>query len=350
MNDVKIKEKNSPKSQGKSELVIEITQFCPQECIFCSSDAGPHQTTQLSLDEIRKIVLDAKKLQINSIHLSGGEPLSHPDMELILDFLAELDLPIVIYTCGIYQIDGKRTTLPENLIKKISTIKNCIIRFNFQAASRDIFEEITQTPGSFKLAKQSLKLCKKYKIPREAHIVPTLLNLPVLKKTIRFLLKSGISKVKILRFVAQGRGEVKRSKVDPLVNPELYWSTLNSLKNIYNPQQVEIGSAFSCRSNAHEACSAGIKKMAITPKYFVYPCVAFKSTKGRSLEGKSLIEITHDTDFSPDFQRIKHSKCNDCYLEKECDEICPKQIDLCNKFKSNSKIEEKNRVLLTQNS
>ena len=320
-----------------SELVLEITQFCPQNCIFCSSNAGPRRKLNLDLEKIYQIISDAKALHIQSIHLSGGEPLSHPDIIPILYQLFKYNFEIIVYSCGLGYNSKGISVIPEDLIKIMSKIKNCRIRFNFQSSIEKNFENITRTRGSYKIALSSLKMFKKYQIPIEAHIVPTLLNLTELEKTINFLLKEGVEKVKILRFIPQGRGLKNRELVDPDFNPEMYKQVLQSIKNHFSPNQVEIGSAFSCLSSSSDFCTAGIKKLAITPMNELFPCVAFKTLHGTPLNEKSLFNTIKNNNFLDNLRKISATKCEDCGRKNDCDEICPRQIMLCKNFLPNFK-------------
>jgi hypothetical protein len=57
------------------ERTIYITNRCPHECSFCSTDAKPDGVTFLTLDEIREW-LDRENP--DWVHVSGGEPLLNP--------------------------------------------------------------------------------------------------------------------------------------------------------------------------------------------------------------------------------------------------------------------------------
>lgn len=68
-------------------LLIAITNRCNLRCLHCGFSAGPEETDQLSSKDIKEII-DANR-DINSITLTGGEPLVHPDFWDIADYLGE---------------------------------------------------------------------------------------------------------------------------------------------------------------------------------------------------------------------------------------------------------------------
>ncbi len=69
------------------DLLVAITNRCNLRCLHCGFSAGPEEKEQLSFEEIREII-DANR-DIESITLTGGEPLVHPDFWEIADYLGE---------------------------------------------------------------------------------------------------------------------------------------------------------------------------------------------------------------------------------------------------------------------
>ena len=63
------------------EVTIELTNYCPNECPYCSSNAGPEGSDYLSVETITGFLKDDEYDRIN---ISGGEPLSHPQFYNIL--------------------------------------------------------------------------------------------------------------------------------------------------------------------------------------------------------------------------------------------------------------------------
>jgi molybdenum cofactor biosynthesis enzyme MoaA len=77
------------------EMTLEITDKCPLRCIHCSSSP---KRGELSFDEIKETI-DRYPI-IESVVLSGGEPLMHPEVEAIIEWLLEKDLQLMLYTSG----------------------------------------------------------------------------------------------------------------------------------------------------------------------------------------------------------------------------------------------------------
>lgn len=68
-----------------SEITIELTDYCPHTCPFCSSKAGPNGKRYITMQTIRSLVTD----KYDVINLSGGEPLAHPLLWPIIQYCQE---------------------------------------------------------------------------------------------------------------------------------------------------------------------------------------------------------------------------------------------------------------------
>jgi organic radical activating enzyme len=102
------------------ELTIEITNWCDNECDFCSSDAtteGKHLPFEVIKDFL------SKYNDIIRINISGGEPLAHPDFYKILRYCKMLTENVWVYTNAIPNI-----AYNTHVLKEINVMANvCIV-------------------------------------------------------------------------------------------------------------------------------------------------------------------------------------------------------------------------------
>lgn len=106
------------------EITFELTNYCPHNCAYCSSDATDKRDEATYLD-FDHIAVELFGTRYDRIILSGGEPLSHPLFYDILQLCKKHTDDVVIYsnaiTHTIYNhnvIDGvyleaNMTVLPE---------------------------------------------------------------------------------------------------------------------------------------------------------------------------------------------------------------------------------------------
>ena len=82
------------------ELTIEITNYCPHGCAYCSSDttASFSAGAFLQYDRIMEVLGDRK---YEHIIISGGEPLAHPDFYKILILCERHSDDVVVYSNAI---------------------------------------------------------------------------------------------------------------------------------------------------------------------------------------------------------------------------------------------------------
>jgi len=89
------------KETGMRELTLELTNYCPHNCPFCSSDAGPSKSAMLPLADALRHIHSAKWDRIN---LSGGEPLAHPRFWAILQNCNTACADVVLYSNALHHV------------------------------------------------------------------------------------------------------------------------------------------------------------------------------------------------------------------------------------------------------
>ena len=319
----------------EKELLIEITNKCPLNCIYCSSNSNVRKNTFIDKKILKKIILDAKKVGIEVIQLSGGEPFQHPDINEIIDFILKKGLKLEIYTCGNAYINGEYHSIPKDFIKYHEGNPNLTLRFNFQTIDLKAYEYLTNNPLALKNLIISIKNCTSYNINTEVHIVPTNINIKQLDSTINYLINElHISHIKILRLIFHGRAQIN-SEILIFDENELY-NKIYSLKQKFENSKVEIGSAFSILSNTCTECQAGINKFMITTDLKLFPCTAFKNRTDcyiRVNHQNSLKKIiTHQLIHRKLQSFNEHLKCNYCISRVNCIEICPIQKMICKRI------------------
>lgn len=89
------------------ELVIEISAVCNLKCVHCfrrvAVDLKPHQ---MDLNLFKNLIIEASEIGVKKIVFSGwGEPLIHPNIDLMIKFCKMLKLDTALNTNGILLSD-----------------------------------------------------------------------------------------------------------------------------------------------------------------------------------------------------------------------------------------------------
>ncbi len=81
----------------KDEITLEITNFCPHKCRFCSSDAinDIEKATFMDVITVHKVLHGTT---FKHIIISGGEPLAHPNFYEIYRECACHTEDVVVYS------------------------------------------------------------------------------------------------------------------------------------------------------------------------------------------------------------------------------------------------------------
>ncbi|MEJ5240534.1 MAG: radical SAM protein [Anaerolineales bacterium] len=104
-----------------------LPRTCNLRCRHCYTSAGKPDADNLSLDEIKSIVVQAKALGARTVRIAGhGEPLLWPDIWELIDFVTDCGMKTMFFTNGT-MIGHKEAewllTRPVSLIVKFNSKK-----------------------------------------------------------------------------------------------------------------------------------------------------------------------------------------------------------------------------------
>jgi len=332
-----------------NELSIELTNRCPLNCIYCSSNSNLDRNTFLDLQKIIDTIENVKsKFRINTISLSGGETFLYPNFEKLLDYLAQQDLEVIIYTSGIaIDENNKRCSLPENLVTHLSRNKTKLtIVINIQGNDKNLIESINRIPNSFELVEESIDKLLKKKIIIEANIIPMKFNYKFLEEITHFCIKKGFKKIHFLRFVPQGRGDNKDLYLDKNEFREINKKLIAILENEYFKKKINIRIGHPINFlfllnhqkfddlDEHHYCRGGLDAPLILPNGDVCMCPAWKTLKNfyaGNIYNQNFIDIWNSNNFKllrkfmlNEYYKIKNP-CKSCKYLKECRGKCVAQ-------------------------
>lgn len=301
------------------ELFIEITNQCQQKCIHCSSSANDTDYESLSLDDIKRVINETIHLGLKRVTLSGGEPLLHPNIINIIEFLRDTHIKFNIYSCGVKDNEP----IPLSLLQYV---KDCGINrmiFSIHAASPELQEEITGYKDSLICVMHSIKLAKNIDIDVEVHFVLMRKNKDELDEVIKLSKDLGVNRLSILRLVNQGRciNDLELSgsectKILAKVKPSYY-------------MPIRLGTPFNCITHSGSKCTAGDNKLLISASGEVFPCESFKWLKGNcfnmNIKDDSIKDIWDNSILLKSIRTAKESRitiCSTCKDFKSCHGGC----------------------------
>ncbi|MBI5400016.1 SynChlorMet cassette radical SAM/SPASM protein ScmF [Candidatus Saganbacteria bacterium] len=129
-------------------IYFYLTEGCNLFCRHCwiqpKFQNGQHVFASLPLDLFKSIIEQAKPLGLTGVKLTGGEPLLHPDIKAILDYIIVNKLNLTVETNGVL--------CTAELAQKMKTAKGAFVSVSVDGADAATHEWVRRVPGSFAAA------------------------------------------------------------------------------------------------------------------------------------------------------------------------------------------------------
>ena len=131
-----------------NQIYFYLTEGCNLRCRHCwiapkFQDKGSSYPV-LSVDLFKSIVDQAKPLGLSGVKLTGGEPLMHPDIGEILEYIKNEDLNLNIETNGVL-------CTPE-IARQIGSCQSPIVSVSLDGADAETHEWVRGVTGCFEAA------------------------------------------------------------------------------------------------------------------------------------------------------------------------------------------------------
>lgn len=255
------------------ELTVEIIQKCTNNCIFCSSNSEINCTNKITIDTFKSIIDDAKRIGVNTLYISGGEPFLHYDLEDMIKIAKEKSLNTSIYTSGIeINMFNSVSSLNYFRLLHLSCLGIDKIVFDLPSINEDVYDILTNTKGRLKLVLESIQKCIEVGICTEVHFVPNKLNYKTFKELVDYCDFIGVSRINLIKLVYQGRANSNKDNL--FISKEELEKFINEAERIKD-STIRIGNSFKNCSNCNKKCN----KIVIKYNGDVLPCERFKDVE-----------------------------------------------------------------------
>jgi pyrroloquinoline quinone biosynthesis protein E len=222
-------------------LVLELTYRCPLKCVWCNNplDFERYGANELSTEEWKDVLRQARALGSLQLGFSGGEPMLRDDLEELVGYAGELGYYTNLITSGIGLTEKRLAALKRTGLKQI--------QLSIQSADRALTNELVGARA------HDIKLDVARRI--KAHGFPMVLNVPVVRQN--------IDQVERILAMAEDIG------VDYLefANIQYYnWALLNREELL--PTREQIAHAESAVQAARERLGNRITIYFVIPDYY----------------------------------------------------------------------------------
>ena len=251
------------------KLDLNVTNRCNYRCVHCAFDSGEIDMPELSLEEIRKILEDTKKLGGKRFDITGGEPLVRGDINEIIEIGKDLGYRIELITNGSLLTLEKLKGFKERGLDSIAISidgPDYETYSSIRKVSRKVYEKVLQSVDDV------LALG----IPLKINTTVFQSNYRRIPELTDWCVEKNIAEHGLYYFTAVGRGARNKEKS---VEPDKW---LEFIRNNICDDRIKISLEFPFidkKLNKETRCLAEAEQyhLQILPDGNVYPCAIMAS-------------------------------------------------------------------------
>jgi SynChlorMet cassette radical SAM/SPASM protein ScmF len=141
-------DKSVDRTYPLNQIYFYLTEGCNLRCRHCwiapKYQTGDNSYAALDLDLFKSIIEQANPLGLTGVKLTGGEPLLHPEINEILEYIQTKDLRLTVETNGVL-------CTPE-LARRMAACKDAFVSVSLDGADAGTHEWVRGVTGCFKEA------------------------------------------------------------------------------------------------------------------------------------------------------------------------------------------------------
>jgi PqqA peptide cyclase len=296
-------------------MVAELTYRCPLHCPFCSNPVDFAKVqSELSTEEWFRVLAEARALGAVQLGLTGGEPLSRPDLEQLVAEAHRLGFYTNLITSGV--------GLNETRMRALKDAGLDHVQLSFQDSTRELNDFLSST-RTFELKRRVATLIKAHGFPMVMNCVIHRLNIDHVERIIDLALEIGAEYLELANTQFYGWADLNRAQLLP-TREQLERSEAvvagyrqrigNRLRILYVISDLYETRPKRCMNGW------GSTFMVVAPDGLVMPCHAARMLPGinlPSVRDASLAQIWLD---SPAFNRFR----GDHWMPEPC-RSCPEK-------------------------
>jgi radical SAM protein with 4Fe4S-binding SPASM domain len=333
-------------------VVWSLSYGCNLRCMHCYQNASHPSSDELNLDEQLEIVDQMARAGVSMIVLSGGEPLTNPNLWRLIERIRRYEIAI--------SIDSNGVLMGKDVVESLKRAGVDSVELSLDSIDPGSHDRFRGLNGAFEKTLHALDLCAEAGIFTTVATTTTALNYPDSRKLISLARNHKANRVVFFDLIPAGRGrsieELRLSRRELLdlmalvkqqsstneieVFTELpqfvvYSSTedehsvSNHAKRVLSIERFTVSTFFDCagRNNLYRkyapylgGCPAGRIYCNIQPNGNVTPCMFMPEYPvAGNLKSQSFEEIWNSQTFRALRDRTRlNGKCRECKFTVVC--------------------------------
>lgn len=307
-------------------LCIELTYMCPLKCKHCYLDAGKGDSIDRLL--LNRIVNEAIELGVDSIQLTGGEPLLYDGIFDAMEQILSNDIEVQLFTSGVINSD--------QIIKKFKLLKHD--KLSIQVSIDGLEEYHNDFRGVNNCFKESIEFIKSMigigiKVSVATSIIEQ--SFEEIESLCSLIKELGVDMYRLS--ATSERGRAKENGIETTASRVVNTKEMKrKLSEKYNSDQFivindEEDILQTTSSDSFKNCGMGYNILKVSPNGDVYPCVISDIIIG-NIKTKTLSDFLKDNCFKfINLERPNKKYCNDCDFEELCGACIMEGLLYCKK-------------------
>jgi pyrroloquinoline quinone biosynthesis protein E len=188
-------------------LLAELTYACPLQCPYCSNPLDYHKhKDELSTDDWKRVLSQARKMGAVQLGFSGGEPLLRPDLVELVTYARELGYYSNLITSG--------HSMTEKMVMQLKDAGLDHIQVSIQASSRELNDYLAGTK-TFEHKKHVAKWVKQHGYPMVLCVVLHRENIQQMPEILQMADEMGADFLELANTQYHGWAQVNRDLLLP---------------------------------------------------------------------------------------------------------------------------------------
>ncbi|MCK4717811.1 MAG: radical SAM protein [Thermoplasmata archaeon] len=303
-----------------SFVFIEVTRKCVYPCRTCVLSAGKPLENELTYAEIKDVIDQSAEMDAQSIVLTGGDPMTHPDIMDILAYIREKGRTPGLSSSLLNLTDENAQRLKE---------MGAAVQVSIDGTTEEV-DDWNRGPGAFNTSLKGIDLLNKYGVPWRLAFSITTKNVEQVEGICDMAKDLGAFQVALRKVKWVGRAtNIERDELEPGaeimadIYKKLYRKSLAYKKD---GEKFEINAKynsvlFSGRGQhpLELNCGMGRNTMHIRSDGVILPCSVFSEFPDYYLGNvrkDRLLDIWHSSVRLEKLRRLTVDNIESC---KECD-------------------------------
>lgn len=290
-------------------MQIDITGDCNLNCMFCTSAVHKNKSKSLCLEDIKIILDKCKKINVEHIIISGGEPTLHPNLHDIIKMCKNYGFYVSLTSNGTLITDKNIVYLKDNVDN---------IQISVDSTHPNVHDNIRGVRGVFDRVLQCLEIIRKNSIYFSIRATFLPKTLSEMEEMVVFAIAQGAASISLNPVISSETTD----KVNILSQDEMkyFFDTLEFLHNKYS-DKIRISSANPIKNSRQ--CFGEINEQTMESECYVAGCTA----------GICNLYVNSNRELWP----CPHLPINICTIDEDWEKCFSKSNVMLNLFKRNTK-------------